>query len=149
MAEKKVSSTSGKGSKAEVQKYSYRSSSDARTEKRQRATSATKKVVRKPVSGFADFLREGAVVGLAIGFVLGTQVQLVVKQFINSFVDPMFKLLSGNQALSARSFTLSLNGRTESFGWGALVYALMDFLFVALTIYLVVKIFHLDKLRKK
>ncbi len=100
-----------------------------------------------PVSGFVDFLREHAVVALAIGFVIGTQVQVLVKQLISSFIDPMFQLLFG-QALSQRSFTLHWHGRASSFQWGAFVYGLLSFVFVIATIYAIVKIFKLDKLDK-
>ncbi|HZL08059.1 MAG TPA: MscL family protein [Candidatus Dormibacteraeota bacterium] len=100
-----------------------------------------------PVSGFVDFLREHAVVGLAIGFVIGTQVQSLVKQLVSSFIDPLFKLLLG-QALSQRTFTLDWHGRSANFGWGGFVYALLDFLFVLATIYVVVKFLNLDELGK-
>lgn len=111
---------------------------------------ATVVVAARPATGFIEFLREKAVVGLAVAFVLGTQVQTVVKQFISSFVDPMFQLLfSGNKALSNRTFTLHFDGRHANFGWGALAYTFIDFIFVAFAIYAVIKIFSLDKLDKK
>jgi large-conductance mechanosensitive channel len=103
----------------------------------------------KPVSGFVDFIREHAIVGLAIGFVLGTQVQTVVKQIISSFIDPLFVLIfPGNKALSARTFTLHLDGRSANFGWGAVVFALLDFIFIAFAVYAIIKLFNLDKLDK-
>jgi large-conductance mechanosensitive channel len=108
------------------------------------------KQVRVPLSGFVNFLREHAIVGLAVGFVLATQIQAVVKQLITSFINPLSQLLlPGNQSLSQRSFVLHLNGRAAYFGWGAVVYALIDFIFVALTIYAIIKIFKLDKLDKE
>lgn len=118
------------------------------------ATEIVNDVVGKQVAGsvlgFVNFLREHAIVGLAVGFVIGTQVQTVVKQFITSFIDPLFKLLlPGDQALSARTFRLYFDGRHADFGWGAAVYVLLDFLFVAVTIYVVIKIFKLDRLDKK
>lgn len=128
-------------------------SSEATTEKKATTTkrqSHYSVVPPNPVGGFVEFLRERAVVGLAVGFVLGTQVQTVVKQLISSFVDPMFQLLfSGNKALSNRTFTLHFDGRHANFGWGAVVYALLDFMFVAFAIYAVIKLFQLDKLDKK
>jgi hypothetical protein len=39
-------------------------------------------VVRDQFGDFIDFLRDHAIVGLAIGFVVGTQAQSVVKQLI-------------------------------------------------------------------
>jgi large-conductance mechanosensitive channel len=107
-------------------------------------------VVGSPVAGFVEFLREHAIVGLAVGFVLATQVQAVVKQLIDSFVNPLFKLLlPGDKALSDRKFTLHFDGRHADFGWGAVAYALLDFLFIAVMIYAIIKIFKLDKLDKQ
>ncbi len=98
-----------------------------------------------PVSGFIEFIREHAVVGLAIGFVIATQVQTLVKQLVSSFIDPLFQLLFG-KALSQRTFTLHFHGRATNFGWGGFVYVLLDFLFVLAAIYAIVKFFKLDKL---
>jgi large-conductance mechanosensitive channel len=98
-----------------------------------------------PVSGFIGFLRDYAVVGLAVGFVIGLQAQNLVKQLVASFIDPAFQLLFG-QALSQRAFVLEFHGRTASFTWGAFVYGLLNFLFVIGAIYVLVKFFQLDKL---
>jgi large-conductance mechanosensitive channel len=100
-----------------------------------------------PVTGFIGFLRDYAVVGLAVGFVIGLQAQTLVKQLVNSFIDPAFKLLFG-QALSQRDFVLEFHGRQASFTWGAFVYGLLNFVFVLGAIYLIVKVFALDKLDK-
>lgn len=98
-----------------------------------------------PVSGFVGFLRDYAVVGLAVGFVIGLQAQNLVKVLVSSFIDPAFQLLFG-QALSQRAFVLHFHGRTASFTWGAFVYGLLNFLFVLAAIYILVKFFSLDKL---
>jgi large conductance mechanosensitive channel len=101
------------------------------------------------VSGFTDFLRQNAIVGLAVGFVIGTQVQGLVKQLIASFIDPLTALLFGGVALSSRAFTLHIGKQHASFSWGAFVYALVDFLFVLAVIYGIIKLFQLDRLDKK
>ena len=107
-----------------------------------------KKVVN-PVAGFVTFLRERAVVGLAIGFVIGTQAQAVVKQLIDSLINPLFGLVVQGKTLKDLTFTLHLGNRSAPLGWGALVYTLLDFLFILATIYAVIKLFQLDKLDKK
>ena len=99
------------------------------------------------VNGFIGFLRENAVVGLAVGFVIGAQVQVVVKQLIASFIDPLSQLLFG-QALSQRAKMLHYHSRVANFTWGSFVYVLIDFLFILLVIYLIIKILKLDKLDK-
>ena len=101
----------------------------------------------RPVGGFADFLREYTVVTLAIGFVVATQVQGLVKLLVAGFVDPFTKLMFGT-ALSNRTFTLHWHDRAANFNWGEFVYGLVTFLAVLVVIYLVIKIFKLDKLNK-
>lgn len=100
-----------------------------------------------PVSGFVGFLREHAVVGLAVGFIIGQQAQGVVKQLVASFIDPAFQLLGG-QKLSSRTVTLHWHDRAAPFAWGQFIYILLNFLFVMLAIYVIIKFFNLDKLDK-
>jgi large conductance mechanosensitive channel protein len=99
--------------------------------------------------GFVDFLREHAIVGLAVGLVIGTQVKSVVDQIVNSFINPLFTLIFGGQKLNERKFTAHFAGHTANFGWGAVAYALVDFIFVLMAIYAIIKIFNLEKLDKK
>jgi large-conductance mechanosensitive channel len=108
----------------------------------------SEELVKEKVGGFVGFLREKAVVGLAVGFVVATQVQGVVKKLIEGFIDPAFKLFFGGDSLSSRTFTLHFHNRHADFGWGGAVYALLDFLFVIAAIYAIIKLFKLDKLDK-
>jgi large-conductance mechanosensitive channel len=98
-----------------------------------------------PIGNFLGFLKDHAVVGLIIGFVVGNQVQSVVKQVLQSFVDPLTKLLFGT-ALSDRTFTLHFKGRYADFGWGSMIYALIIFLFVLIFMYISIRLLKLDKL---
>lgn len=101
-----------------------------------------------PASGFLEFLREYSVVALAVGFVIATQAQALVRQLVASFIDPMWALLFNGQKLSTMTFTLSFRGQEQLFGWGMFAYALLNFLFVLLAIFLIVKFFKLEKLKK-
>jgi large-conductance mechanosensitive channel len=118
------------------------------------ASELVNEVVAKQAGSFVAFLREHAIVGLAIGFVLGTQVQVVVKQVTDSFINPLFQLLfPANQTeLAQRTFNVSYYFRGQyhyaRFGWGAILYTLIDFIFIVLTIYIIIKFFKLDKLDK-
>ncbi|HET8709133.1 MAG TPA: MscL family protein [Candidatus Saccharimonadales bacterium] len=101
----------------------------------------------EPVHGFVEFLRERAIVGLAIGFVVATQVQGVVKQLIASFLDPLSQLLFGAK-LSSQEFVAHLGSHETKFLWGSFIYTLIQFFVVVITIYAIVKFFKLDKLDK-
>ena len=109
-------------------------------------------VVRRPVGGsihgFAEFLRAHAIVGLAVGFVLGAQVQLLANQLIDSFLDPFLKLLTGS-GLKNRFFVMHFNGNVSVFHWGSFVFSLIDFLFVIGVLYVIIKVLKLEKLDKK
>lgn len=104
-------------------------------------------IVRHQATGFANFLREYAVVGLAIGFIVGQQANTVVKQLVASFIEPWVEVIFG-QDLSTRAATLHHGTSPVKLPWGAFIYSIIEFFFVVLGIYLVVKLFRLDKLKK-
>jgi len=104
-------------------------------------------LVREQMGGFANFLREYAVIGLAIGFVVGQQANAVAKSVVDTFMNPWIQILFG-QKLSARAATFHHNGEPVKLPWGAFVYTLIEFFFVLIVIYLLIKLFRLDKLKK-
>lgn len=109
----------------------------------------TKTVIEEvnPVGGFTEFLREYTVVTLAIGFVIAAQVQGLVKQLVADFINPLSQLLFATE-LSQRTFTLHFHTHYANFAWGDLVYGLIEFLFVLIIIYVLIKLFRLEKLNK-
>lgn len=100
-------------------------------------------VVKDQVGGFVNFLREHAIVGLAVGFIIGQQAQGVVKQLVDSFITPALVLIFGS-SFKNQSITIG----EAKFTWGLMLYALINLLFVLATIYALIKIFNLDKLDK-
>lgn len=113
----------------------------------------TKKVTHKTrhsVGGFVEFIRTQGVVGLAIGFIMGTQAKLIVDQLSNSFINPVLGLIVGSpQGLSGKTFYVTIWGRHATFGWGAFLFSVINFVIIAAVIYYTFKWLHLDKLDKK
>lgn len=104
----------------------------------------------RPLGGFMDFVREQGVVGLAIGLAIGTQAKTLVDQIVASFINPIVGLLlPGKGNLTEKFFSLTFNGKTEPFKYGALLSVMISFLAVCAVIYYVVKGLKLDKLDKK
>ena len=64
-----------------------------------------KEQLRGGFSNFVNFVRERGVMGLAIGFVLGTSVQKVVTAFVNDIVNPFINIFLG-RAESFSKFTV-------------------------------------------
>jgi large-conductance mechanosensitive channel len=107
----------------------------------------TPKLVSDPVDGFVSFIKENAVVSVAVGFAIGSQAQPLVKSIITSFIEPAYKLIFGS-SLATQKFTVSFADRSEAFVWGAVAQGLLNFLFFLAAIYLIVKLFKLDKFKK-
>jgi large-conductance mechanosensitive channel len=104
-------------------------------------------VVEHHVHGFANFLREFGVVGLAVGFVAGTQVNGVVKQLLESFFTPLFTLFFG-KSLQSRTVTVGWHGRHEQLAWGAAVFSLLSLIIILIVVYATIKVFKLDRFKK-
>lgn len=101
------------------------------------------------LQGFVDFVRTQGVVGLAIGFVIGTQAKSLVDQLSSSFVNPLLGLVVGTgEGLTNKKFALSIGGSTAVFTWGAFTYALINFVFISAIVYFVFRWLRLDKLDK-
>jgi large-conductance mechanosensitive channel len=104
--------------------------------------------VSKQFGGFVSFLREQSVIGIGIGLVLGTQIKTVVDTIMNSLVNPVTSMfLPGG--LAKQELVFKFRGEDVKIGWGALVYSLFSFVMIAVIIYAMYKLFHLDKLAKK
>ena len=100
-----------------------------------------KEQIKGEVLGFVDFVRERGVMGLAIGFVLGSAVQKVVTAFVNDIVNPLVGLVLGS-AEGLKEFSVG------PFLLGDFISVVIDFLILALIIYFVFKGFGLERLDK-
>lgn len=110
------------------------------------------KMVKRPLAGFMDFVREQGVVGLAVGLTLGTSVTVLVNSIVNSVVNPIIgALLPGSSSLSSKYICLdTVEGIcTNKLAWGAVVSAFISFVTVAALIYFVVRGLHFDRWDKK
>ena len=105
-------------------------------------------LVRDQVGGFVNFLQEYAVVGLALGFIVGQQANGVVKQFVASFVDPLSVVWFG-QGLTTRTAIVHHHQTAVKVPWGLFVNTLLQFFLVLIAMYAVIKFFKLDKFAKK
>ena len=102
------------------------------------------------MAGFAEFMREQGIVGLAVGLAIGTAAGDTVKKMVTAFIDPVVQLLVDSQkGLQAASFTVKIGNRQGEFLYGAFVSSLITLLATALVVYLIVHLLKLDKLDKK
>jgi large conductance mechanosensitive channel len=106
---------------------------------------------------FKDFIRRGNVIDLAVGFVMGAAFGKVAASFISDVIMPPIGLLLGKVDFS--SLYLNLSSRTFDslaqakeagapvIAYGAFVSAVIDFLIVALAVFVVIR--WINKLKSK
>jgi len=96
-------------------------------------------LIHKTVRGFIDFIREQGVVGLAIGFILGTSINKVVASLVNDVIQPFIGLTFGSaEGLSGLHYKSVMYGRFLS--------GLIDFGIIASIVYFGFKGLKLDRL---
>lgn len=98
------------------------------------------------MKGFMEFIREQGVVGLAVGFILGGAVSKVVASLVNDIVNPILGIFLGIVGGLKEAF---LQIGPAKIMWGSFLNTTIDFVVIALVVYLGVKILKLDKLDKK
>ncbi|MEK7621123.1 MAG: MscL family protein [Patescibacteria group bacterium] len=118
-----------------------------------------KKTVAKKVSaksakhaqGFTEFIRTQGVVGLAIGLALGGAVAVMVKSFIDNVVMPPLGFVLGSaEGIEGLQMTLGKTGGKQAvLHYGVFLNDLVNFVVIALVIYIIVKVLGLDKLDKR
>jgi len=99
------------------------------------------------MKGFIEFIRSQGVVGMAIGFIMGSSITKLTTSLVNDMVNPLIGLLMGGHVgdLKAAYFQIG----SSQILWGSFVSSLVDFLIIAFIIYLTVKILGLDKSKEK
>jgi large conductance mechanosensitive channel len=98
------------------------------------------------MKGFLEFIQDQGVVGVAIAFVLGASVTKLVTAFITDFVNPILSVVLN---LAGGIVNAKVTIGPMVFAYGHFITVLIDFLVVALIIYISYKIFKLEKLAKK
>lgn len=106
----------------------------------------------KFVGGFMEFVRTQGVVGLAVGLVLGGAVTVLVKSLIDNLVMPPLGFILGS-AEGLKGLELNIGktaaGQDTILHYGIFLNDLINFVVIAIVIYLIVHILGFDKLDKK
>jgi large conductance mechanosensitive channel len=89
---------------------------------------------------FFDFLKTFGIIGLAIAFVIGQAAGRLVTAFVNDIIDPIIGLFLPAGSLETLSVKVTnLAGSTTEFKHGDLISNIIDFLIIALIVFLAYK----------
>ncbi|TVP41878.1 MscL family protein [Candidatus Nitrosocosmicus arcticus] len=98
-------------------------------------------IVRKTLAQeFFDFLKTFGIIGLALAFVVGQAASGLVTSLVNDIVNPLIGLFlpAGNlDAMSAKMTNIS--GEITEFRYGHLISKIIDFLIIALVVFIAYK----------
>ncbi len=84
---------------------------------------------------FKEFIMRGNVLDLAVAVVIGGAFGKIVTSLVNDLLMPLIGLLMGQINFSE----LAWNVGEASITWGAFVQTILDFLIIAIVIFLIVK----------
>lgn len=102
------------------------------------------------IKEFKDFAVKGNMIDMAVGIIIGTAFNAVVNTLVKKVVMPPLSLLTDDVNLSERKYILreAVDGTSEvAIGYGELIEVLIDFLIIALTIFVVIKF--INRFKKK
>ena len=89
---------------------------------------------------FFDFLKTFGIIGLAIAFVIGQAASSLVTAFVNDIIDPIIGFFLPAGSLETMSIKVTnLAGSTTEFKYGDLISNIIDFLIIALIVFLAYK----------
>ena len=125
----------------------------ANNRKVRRGQAATKPKIREKVvytsraqaHSFLDFIRERGVMSLAVGVILGSVVTALVRSFVDDIINPLVGLILAEDDLSASVLKIG----EARLAWGNFISTALDFLVIALVVFLIFKALGLEKLDKK
>ena len=97
---------------------------------------------------FKEFISRGSVMDLAVGMIIGAAFTAIVKALVENIINPVIGLLTGGMDFSSWKIPLTAAGAEGAcIELGMFINAVINFLLVALVIFLLVK--GLNSLHKK
>lgn len=108
--------------------------------------------MKKFFSDFKAFITKGNVVDMAIGVVVGGAFKDIVNALVSNIITPLIGLLLGGSSLSDQKYILqkevveivdgveTVTTPENAVLWGAFLQTIIDFLIIAFTIFIVIKV---------
>ena len=102
---------------------------------------------------FKAFISKGNVLDLAVAVIVGGAFNKIVSSLVNDVIMPLISLAIGGADVSEWKWVIKEATETTAetaLRYGAFIQAIIDFLIIALTIFIIIKVFNFsrNKLRK-
>jgi len=94
---------------------------------------------------FKEFISKGNVMDMAIGVIIANAFAAIVKAFTECFIQPLLGLIGGAEVHG----TIPLGNSGQSIDYGTFITAVINFLIVALILFLMIKAFNIANKKSK
>ncbi|MEI7918492.1 MAG: MscL family protein [Candidatus Saccharibacteria bacterium] len=104
------------------------------------------------IKSFFEFIRTQGVVGLAVGLVLGGSVSVMVKSLVDNVVMPPLGLILGSaEGIKGLAWKMgqTSSGQPITLRYGIFLNDMINFIVIALVVYVIVGFLKIDKFDKK
>ena len=103
--------------------------------------------MKKLFADFKKFIKRGNVVDMAVGVAVASAFTAIVSAFTTGFIAPLLTLITGESTLDEMKWIIRaavMDGETVvepevAFLWGPFVHAIINFLIIAFTLFLMLK----------
>jgi large conductance mechanosensitive channel len=99
--------------------------------------------MKKFIEEFKKFAMRGNVVDLAVGIVIGAAFQKIVTSLVNNIITPLIGSLMGGIDFTSHAVTV----RGSEVTYGVFIQSVIDFVIVALAIFVAIKV--MNELQKR
>ena len=92
-------------------------------------------ILTKVLKEFKEFLNEYKVIPLAIAFIMGVTITALIQSLVNNVIMPLITPFIPGGAWQTATFSMG----PIVIGWGAFVGALINFVIIALVVFMIAK----------
>lgn len=96
--------------------------------------------MKKFFQDFKKFIAKGNIFDMAVGLIIATAFNKIVSSLVNDIIMPLFIFFLGASSLEELQLQFHWNGRMLTWKYGLFLQAISNFLIIALSLFLMVKI---------
>ena len=101
------------------------------------------------IKEFKEFISRGNVMDMAVGVIIGGAFTAIVTSLVNDVMMPVLSLLTGGFDFTALCVVLGEGEGAATLNYGAFIAAVINFLLIAVVIFLLVKMINKFSRKKK
>lgn len=93
------------------------------------------------IAEFKEFINQGNVMDMAVGIIVGAAFTAIVTSLVDNIITPLIMLVTGGNGTTVSGLRIPVGG-DQYMDFGAFIGSIINFLIVALCVFLVVKAFN-------